>query len=168
MSKIDSITKKRLIVYGSLIALLFLYLFALVKMNIFSFTVLWGMLVVLPILVAVDICFVTLPITVLSVFGLSIYTLVKKDYQKFNWLYELLIMMIVLGLISYNLETLLNDYYYILSSSYIKLYWNILAVICCTLSVMFLSRIKDTRVYIATYVLTIFFHMFYLYADVIE
>ncbi len=168
MSKIDSITKKRLIVYGSLVALLLLYLFILIKMHIFSFTVLWGLLVVLPIIVAADICFVTLPFTVITVFGLSIYTLVKKDYQKFNWLYELLVMMIVLGFFNYSLETLLNNNYYVMGVSLIKVYLNILAAVCCTLSIMFLSRIKDTRVYIATYVLAVLFHIFYLVADVVE
>lgn len=168
MVKIDSVLKQRLIIYGSLLTVLFLYFFMLIKSDVYSFSMLWGFFIVLPILLAVDICYFMLPLTVFSLFGLSIYTITKKDYTKFNELYKWLLIMVVVGLFNLNIEKMLDSSAYVNEGSFIKLYWNAIAAVACTLNIMFLSRIKDTRVYISTYVLAVILYVFYIYADIVE
>ena len=111
-------SKKLLITISSI-----LFLLLITAVVCFSFETVWAIVVILPILVLADLCFFTLPVTIPLLGGLTTYSLIKKDYTKFNELYEILLIMIYTGFINMKVDQLLGNPDYFEQGCFWRLYW---------------------------------------------
>lgn len=129
------------------IILLVFLIFLLVSYLFLGFNSFWAVFVLTPILLSVDFCYITLPITILAMIGLSIYSHTKKDFVKFNKTYELLAFMIAIGFVDIYFEKSLVNIYgsYSFDSSKAFIYGLILAFLI--LNIIFITRKKDTRLF---------------------
>lgn len=152
------VQKKAAIIAG----LIFLLISALLLFfKVVTFTVLWSIIVVLPILFMADICFATLPITIPLFLGMACYTLIKKEYEKLNSWYETILLMITTGIINSEIDGILNYKKYLDESNGLRLYWFLFLMIAFYYGIIYISRKKDTRLYLLTYGIIFLFYMLY-------
>ena len=133
----------------------------LLAFKVVTFYILWSIIIILPILIASDICFATLPITIPILFGMTGYTLIKRDYEKFNSAYEIILIMITVGIINCEIDWILNLKHYVMNTNCLRLYWYTLLLILFIYGIMYVSRKKDTRLYLLIYGAFILFYLTY-------
>ena len=106
----------------------------------------------IPSIIVSDFCFYLLPLSIPLLFIISIYTLIKRDYQKFNFLYAVLLIMISLGIASGIFEAIYENSYYAYQTGEYYSYWLVFVEIIVLASILCIAKKKDTRIYLCTYV----------------
>ena len=89
------------------------------------------------------------------------YTLIKRDYEKFNSAYEIILIMITVGIINCEIDWILNLKHYVMNTNCLRLYWYTLLLILFIYGIMYVSRKKDTRLYLLIYGAFILFYLTY-------
>lgn len=140
----------------------------LVAFKVITIYILWTILFILPILFVADICYLILPITIPVLLGLSGYTLAKKNYEKFNTIYEVLIVMVITGIINAEIDWVLSIKNYVMHTSCLRLYWLAYFALAMICSCMYVAKKKDSRLYLLIYVAMIIFYLLYKVIESIE
>lgn len=108
---------------------------------------LFGILLV-PLVLAFDICFYVMPFAIIILATLGILQFVIKDYKKFDKYFMIFIMILLFGLLNWKIENAVSATGYFMTNEIIKIYVLIsgLSVIGAILS--YISKKKDTRYYL--------------------
>ena len=125
---------------------LLLYLWGL------HFNGIWSLLIIFPMLLLVDLCFFTLPVTIPALFILSAHVLIKKDYEKYIPAFNILIMAISCGILNMLTDTLMNEEKYFMEYYGWKFILFLLCLVLLYYSLKFISKFKDNRIHIYVYV----------------
>ena len=149
--------KKVLLIFSIIFFIMALLLF----FKIGSINLIWAVVFAFPMLLIADLCYVTLPITIPVLFGLSIYSVVKKDYQKFNYAFEILLIVITCGIINFIIDRLLNNIVYVSATPCYRVFGLMFLLCAFVFGIIKLREFKDNRVYIWTFVPMIFFYMLF-------
>lgn len=110
-----------------------------------GFNSFWALFVIMPISLGADVCYFTLPLTVIGMIFLSVYSHVVKDFQKFSKIYEILAFMIVCGILNIVFENTISSPDGIIIS---KIFLSLILLITLLLNITFFERKQDTRLYI--------------------
>ena len=102
----------------------------------------------LPVTLILDVPVLLLPFTLIIVAGLSLYSLITKNYQKFYLWYKNLFLFIIFGISCYEIENLFQTTSYFLLPEFIILFISFLAFLLSIPYVMFVDSKKDTRYYL--------------------
>ena len=145
----------------SLIAGIVVICALLLIFKVVTIQMLWALIFALPVLFFADLCFLSLPITIPSVLALSTYTLIKKDYQKYNYAYEILLVVVSTGIINYVIDKMLDNANYVNLTHCYRVYWLMLLLSMFIVAIINLAKFKDNRVYLWTFVPLIVFYMFF-------
>lgn len=140
-----NLSKKRIIIY-SVVLILLAILFYVLGFNSF-----WGLFVVFPISLFVDVCYITLPFTLLTILSLSVYSHIKKDFEKFNTLYEILAFMITIGFIDICVENAITTSYGVYEFDFSKGFVYAGFLIIAISNIIFMARKKDTRLFVYSF-----------------
>lgn len=155
------LTKKQIVILS--IVLLFL----LIAFSILGFNSFWAVFVLLPMIFCVDVCYLTLPVTVSAMVGLSIYSHVKKDFVKFNKVYEFLAFMITIGFIDIYFEKSLINIYGSYSFDPTKAFIYTLFLIFFILNIVFVTRKNDTRMFTYGFLPVFLLCLLYRYLELV-
>lgn len=136
--------------------------------NVVTIYVLWAILFVLPIIAIADICFVTLPVTIPMFFVMIGNSLITKNYEKFNRIYEVILVMIIVGIVNYEIDSMLNMKTYIMQTRCLRVYWVAYLGVALVCGCLFTSRKKDTRLYMVTPGILIVFYLLYRFIESFE
>ena len=134
------LTKHKTIILLVLFVSLILYL-------VLGYSSFCAMFLISPISLCVDLCYITLPITLLAMLGLSIYSHIKKDFVKFNKIYEILAFMIAIGYMDACFEISIMSVYGSYYFDKLKIFMYILFLIFLIVNIIFIARKKDTRMF---------------------
>lgn len=133
-----------------------------------SFPTFLTIVLTFPMLFISDVCFVLFPIAIIITFLLSIYTLISKNYTKFNNLYAALYMIIVLGIINLNVDNLCNNKTFVLHSFGHRITWYIFLGFASIISLVLISKKKDTRIYLYTYAAALLMYLVYQVVNILD
>lgn len=149
------LTKKQLIILFAIL------IFLLVSLLVLGFNAFWALFIMFPISVCVDICYIALPITILAMIILSIYSHIKKDFVKFNHLYQFLAFMLVIGFMDICLESAIKTRFSFYEFDYSLGIIYLIAFLVFVLNIIFITRKKDTRLF--SYLILPIFLLYLLY-----
>lgn len=140
----------------------------LVAFKVITIYILWTALLILPFIFVADICYLILPITIPVFLGLSTYTLIKKNYEKFNTLYEVLSVVIVTGIVNAEIDWTLSIRNYVMQTNSLRVYWLAYFAVALICGCMYIAKKKDTRLYLWVYSTMIIFYLLYKAIESIE
>lgn len=142
-------------------SILFIMMAILLLFNVNHLNLIWATIFALPVIFIADLCFLSLPVTVPAVLGLSIYSIVKKDYEKYNYAFEILLIIISCGIFNFAIDSLLSNYFYVQVTPCYRVYWLVFLLCTFILGIIHLRKFKDNRVYLWTFVPFLVFYMLY-------
>lgn len=161
-------TKLQKITAAVIAALILLIMIYLVTSQTVTIYMLYSIIMILPLLILADICFLILPLTVPILLGLSVYTLITKNYEKFNNLYLALLIMVYTGLFNWQIDNILNLKTYVIMTSGLRLYFLSFLWVLFVYGMLYISKRKDTRLYLWFYVPIVVFFLIYQIISAIE
>ena len=159
--------KKSLIVTSAIISTLVIAACLCAALNINTFSLILRFFA-LAVLLITDLCFFALPYSIILVFALSLYTIIKKDYLKFNFLYMILFTIIILGITNMNIDSLYNNGPYLYNGLDIRSYWHAFCGIVLTAGVLYTFKRKDARAYVYIYTLGLLLYMTYQIVNIVD
>jgi len=147
--------KKVLFIVGILI--LMLTILGVYSGDIFNAitAILW-----LPVTLLWDVPMVILPLTILAMIVLSIYGIVTKKYQKYYYWYRNLFILVVFGILAFQIESLFRSTSFFKLPEYINFFANFFLLLASIGYIAFVENKKDSRYYIVAGSLIVIYLIF--------
>ena len=125
-------------------------------------------LIILPVIFITDLCFFLFPCSIVLVFLLSLYTVISKNYSRFNLLYMILFVIIILGITNMNIDGLYSNKSYFYHGLDIRSCWYAFCGIILTTGIVCAFKRKDTRIYVYSYTLGLLLYITYQIANILD
>ena len=135
--------------------------FFVIKMDVIQIPAYVIVFLFTPLIFITDICFLILPITIISLFTLSFITLKNKSWKKHYILYAVLSFLIILGITNMELDVLTGDLIYVFDRPKYATYVIVLAGIILSSGAFFIARKKNAKLFLLTYVVGLIAYLLY-------
>ena len=159
---------KHLLIIVSILAYFFIFISILLFCKLITPLALLSMIFILPILFVTDICFILLPFSTCALLLLSLYTLIKNNFEKINFAYALLLILVTLGLINMNIESLYINNDYIYHGRDYKSWWYVFLALALCSGIIYAAKKKDSKIYLFSYTIALIFYLIYQLINILD
>lgn len=118
------------------------------------------LLIYSPVILLWDLPLIFLPLAELVILILSVYSVAKKDYERFSNVYKYSLLIVIYAIITLLIDNLFKNSTLFFLEEYIKLYLYILILIFTVIFIFLVEKKKDIRYYI---VINIFVVIYLIY-----